>query len=193
MSANGRTRPVATFSQPWPERLAMRPPVGGVASSSFGLRRVFNGQPRSPRTAAWTSPPPRAPGDGAGGGPVIDTGDYFLQWADRLARPRRGLAVDDVPPQPIDVKPGDDLKVGERLGAVGATGRVTGPHLHRSVMPNRASIDPALLLFEVAPGVALRHHRPRSRQGARGRPVSWSAGRAAGPVIAGLGVYCENL
>ena len=41
---------IATFSQPWPERLAMRPPVGGVASSSFGLRRVFNGQPRSPHS-----------------------------------------------------------------------------------------------------------------------------------------------
>ena len=46
----------------------------------------------------------------------------------------------------VDVKVGDVLKTGERLAAVGATGRVTGPHLHWGVMLNRAMVDPALFI-----------------------------------------------
>lgn len=45
-----------------------------------------------------------------------------------------------------DVKPGDVLNTGERLGAAGATGRVTGAHLHWGVMLNRTMVDPALFL-----------------------------------------------
>ena len=46
----------------------------------------------------------------------------------------------------INVQPGDLLKTDKRLGAVGATCRVTGPHLHWSVIINRAMVDPALFL-----------------------------------------------
>ncbi len=139
-------RVIATFSPPPAGELRMREPTPGRRSSSFGLRRFFNGQPRNPHSgmdiAAPTGTPVVAPLPGS----VIDTGDYFFNgqtvWLDHGG----GLLSMMCHLSRIEVGIGDRLAGGERLGAVGATGRVTGPHLHWTVSLNRASVDPALFL-----------------------------------------------
>ena len=137
---------IATFSEPVPAALRMRPPVAGPRSSSFGLRRIFNGQPRSPHSGMDIAAPSGTPVGAPLAGRVIDTGDYFFNgrtvWIDHGA----GLLSMLCHLSRTDVQVGDALQAGDAVGAVGATGRVTGPHLHWSVSLNRAMVDPALFL-----------------------------------------------
>lgn len=149
--ASERTRIEAALGHFAADRMpafVMRVPVEGRRSSSFGLRRFFNGQPRNPHTgmdiAAPTGTPVRSPAPGV----VTDTGDYFFNGNTVFVDHGRGVVTMYCHLSRIDVKAGDPVDTGTQLGLVGATGRVTGPHLHWGVAVNRAMVDPALFLAE---------------------------------------------
>ncbi len=121
-------------------------PAEGPLSSRFGLRRIFNGQPRNPHSGLDVAVPTGTPVLASANGTVINTGDYFFNGNTVFVDHGQGLITLYCHLSDIAVKPGDTLTRGQLLGASGMTGRASGPHLHWSVIMNGTMIDPEIFV-----------------------------------------------
>jgi murein DD-endopeptidase MepM/ murein hydrolase activator NlpD len=144
-----RERVNAIFASVSPERLwqgSFLLPVPGAVISAFGKRSVYNGQPRSPHTGVdfrgATGTPIVAPNEGrivlaanlyySGNTVIIDHGLGLYSYFGHMSA--------------LSVKEGDLVKARDVIGKVGATGLVTGPHLHWTVRLVKTRVDPLSLV-----------------------------------------------
>jgi murein DD-endopeptidase MepM/ murein hydrolase activator NlpD len=131
----------ADFAQPfiWP--------VQGRISGRFGNARVYNGQPGSGHSgmdiAAPTGTPVKAP---AAGVVTFAAADLYLTGGTVLLDHGHGISSNFLHLSRLDVAEGDRVVQGQVIGAVGATGRATGPHLHWGMNWFDVRVDPLLVL-----------------------------------------------
>lgn len=132
--------------EPW-FRAGFEWPVVGRISGVYGSQRILNGKPRRPHFGVDVAMPTGTPVAAAADGIItLAHPDMFFTGGTLIIDHGFGLNSVYMHLSEIHVKKGDRVRRGMRVAAVGATGRVTGPHLHWQVNLSRTRLDPALLV-----------------------------------------------
>ena len=154
-------REAAELQQLWRQSSAERlwsgpfvPPVASTVASRFGARSVFNGQARSPHSGADFPSPTGAPIAAPNAGRVVLARELYFSGNTVILDHGLGLFSFLAHLSVIGVHEGDSVVTGQEIGKVGATGRVTGPHLHWGVRVGGARVDPIAVL------TVLEHETP---------------------------------
>jgi murein DD-endopeptidase MepM/ murein hydrolase activator NlpD len=143
------------FDRVTPERLwngKFRVPLDGVtAGSNFGKRRILNGNPGSPHGGADFPGTTGTPVHAAQRGRVVLANELFFAGNAVVLDHGLGIYTFYGHLSEISAKVGDILEAGDVLGKVGATGRVTGPHLHWGLTVERARVNPLQIVKLLGP------------------------------------------
>lgn len=132
-------------------------PVSEEANSAFGSRSVYNGQARTPHTGADFLSPAGTPVHAPGAGTVVVAGSLYFTGNTVIIDHGLGMYSMLAHFSAITVHEGDVVTAGQIVGRVGATGRVTGPHLHWAVRLGAVRVDPlSVLAMLAAPGAPAR-------------------------------------
>ena len=121
-------------------------PVSEANNSAFGSRSVFNGEARSPHSGADFLSPAGTPVHAPNRGRVVLAKELYFSGNTVILDHGLGLFSLIAHLSVIDVAAGDTVTAGQVVGKVGATVRVTGPHLHWAVRLGGARVDPLSLL-----------------------------------------------
>jgi murein DD-endopeptidase MepM/ murein hydrolase activator NlpD len=130
-------------------------PVPGRTNGAFGSRSVFNGQARQPHGGADFLSPAGTPIQAPNGGRIVLARDLYFTGNTVVIDHGLGVFSLLAHLSVMDVHQGELVTQGQTIGRVGATGRVTGPHLHWAVRMNGARVDPVALLATVGQDAAL--------------------------------------
>jgi hypothetical protein len=138
-------------STPRDEVGPFRMPLAATPGNTFGARSIFNGQARNPHGGLDFGSPTGTPIAAPAAGAVALAEDLYFTGNTVILDHGRGLFSVLAHLSKMTVTAGDQIGAGEIVGAVGATGRVTGPHLHWGARLNTARIDPRALVEILAP------------------------------------------
>ena len=134
-------------------------PVDHPANSAFGTRSIFNGQARSAHSGADFLSPAGTPIRAANAGRVMLADQLYYSGGTVVIDHGLGVVSLYAHLSAIDTRAGDTVPAGHIVGRVGATGRVTGAHLHWTVRVGGARVDPLSLLAMLGDGAG-QSHRP---------------------------------